>query len=47
MKDSWRLAIEGVPKEGDIYLKFEANEVPNVPHCSNSGDVGDDAYHLT
>ena len=47
MKDSWRLLIEGVPKEGDVYSRFKANSVPNVPHCSNSGDIGDDAYHLT
>ena len=45
MKDSWRLVIEGVPKEGDVYSKFKANGVPNVPHCSNSGDIGDDTYH--
>jgi serine/threonine protein kinase len=47
MKDSWRLVIEGVPKEGDVYSKFKANAVPNVPHCSNSGDIGEDTYHLT
>jgi hypothetical protein len=47
MKDSWRLVIEGVSKEGDVYSKFKANAVPNVPHCSNSGDIGDDTYHLT
>jgi hypothetical protein len=45
MKDSWRLVIEGVPKEGDIYSKFKANAVPNVPHCLNSGDIGDNTYH--
>lgn len=47
LKDSWRLVIEGVPKEGDVYKKFEDNKVPNVPHCSNSGDIGDDKYHST
>ena len=47
MKDSWRLVMEGARKEGIVYSRFEANGVPNVPHCSNSGDVGDDAYHST
>lgn len=47
MKDSWRLAIDGMLKEGDVYSKFKANAVPNVPRCSNSGDIGDDTYHST
>jgi serine/threonine protein kinase len=47
MKDSWRLVIDRVPKEGDIYSKFKANAVPNVPHCSNSGDIGNKTYHST
>lgn len=47
LKDSWRLLLEGVPKEGDVYSRFEANSVPNVPRCSNSGDIGDDEYHST
>jgi hypothetical protein len=48
MKDSWRLVIEGVPREGDVYSKFEEQGVPNVPHCSNSGDIGNDtSYHST
>jgi hypothetical protein len=46
MKDSWRLIIKGVLKEGDIYLRFKANAVSNIPHCSNSGDIGNNTYHL-
>jgi hypothetical protein len=47
MKDSWRLVLEGVPKEGDVYSRFEKNEVKNVPRCSNSGDIGEDKRHRT
>ena len=47
MKDSWRLVLDGVPKEGVVYSRFKLNGVPNVPHCSDSGDVGDDVYHST
>jgi Fungal protein kinase len=45
LKDSWRLVIDGVLKEGDVYSRFKAHKVPNVPRCSNSGDIGDDEYH--
>jgi hypothetical protein len=47
MKDSWRLVLDGVLKEGNIYSKFKANAVPNVPYCSNSGDIGNNTYHST
>jgi len=47
MKDSWRLDLPGVPKEGDVYSNFKVYGVPNVPRCSNSGDIGDDTYHAT
>ncbi|KAF8498954.1 hypothetical protein F5888DRAFT_1633507 [Russula emetica] len=47
MKDSWRLVKEGIPKEGDVYSRFKANAVPNVPHCLNSGDIGKEIYHST
>jgi hypothetical protein len=47
MKDSWRPLLEGILKEGDVYLIFQTNKVPNVPYCSSSGDIGDETYHLT
>ncbi|KAI9433375.1 hypothetical protein F5148DRAFT_113471 [Russula earlei] len=47
MKDSWRPVIAGVPREGDVYSRFKANAVRNVPHCSNSADIGYDKYHST
>jgi hypothetical protein len=46
MKDSWRPLLEGILKEGDIYLIFQTNKVPNVPYCSSLGDIGDETYHL-
>ena len=47
MKDFWRLDIEGVSKEGNVYSKFKAHKVPNIPRCSNLEDVGDPAFHST
>ncbi|KAM6490106.1 hypothetical protein JOM56_014425 [Amanita muscaria] len=49
LKDSWRVACDGMEKEGDIYKMFQEAEepVPNVPYCSASGDIGEDDFHLT
>ncbi|KAH9018282.1 hypothetical protein EDB85DRAFT_1873876, partial [Lactarius pseudohatsudake] len=42
-KDSWRVACD----EGDIYKTLNNAEIPNVPHCAASDDVGVDTYHAT
>lgn len=47
LKDSWRINITGVPKEGDTYAILKRKEVPHIAICSNSGDIGDDTYHST
>jgi len=47
VRDSWRINIIGVPKEGDSYAKLRAHNVPSIAFCSNSGDIGDDTYHTT
>jgi serine/threonine protein kinase len=47
LKDSWRINIIGVPKEGDTYAILRAHDVPHIALCSNSGDIGDDTYHST
>jgi hypothetical protein len=47
VKDSWRINIIGVPKEGDSYMTLQAHGVPYIAVCSNSGDIGDDLYHST
>ncbi|KAI9454523.1 hypothetical protein F5148DRAFT_1288603 [Russula earlei] len=41
LKDSWRVFLPGVLAEGDVYAKLHQSLVPNIPHCSLSGDVGD------
>lgn len=46
-KDSWRIACDEVVREGEVYTILNAANVPNIPYCSASGDVGDDLYHLT
>ena len=47
IKDSWRIDIIGVPKEGDTYAALKAQSVPYIAFCSQSGDIGDDIYHST
>ena len=34
-------------REGEVYAILSAAKVPNIPHCSASGDIGNDLYHLT
>lgn len=45
IKDSWRVSLEGLTPEGQIYSELHDNSVPNVPFCSDAGDIGDDLYH--
>ena len=45
MKDSWRVVLQGVIPEGEIYAKLHQNKVPNIPRCSCATDVGDDILH--
>ncbi|KAF8500968.1 kinase-like domain-containing protein [Russula emetica] len=47
LKDSWRINVIEVPKEGDTYQILRAHDVPHIAICSNSGDIGDDTYHST
>jgi hypothetical protein len=47
LKDSWRVLLEGISPEGEIYAVLHTRSVPNVPHCLLAGDVGDDTYHRT
>ncbi|KAH9164639.1 hypothetical protein EDB89DRAFT_1912027 [Lactarius sanguifluus] len=46
-KDSWRVACNGMEREGDIYKTLNNTEIPNIPRCAASGDVGVDTYHST
>lgn len=47
LKDSWRVLIDDVKPEGDIYRLLHDNQVPNIPLCPFDGDVGDKTYHRT
>jgi hypothetical protein len=46
-KDSWRVACDGLLREGKVYAILNNVGIPNIPHCSASSDIGDDAYHST
>ncbi|KAI9430530.1 hypothetical protein H4582DRAFT_1823919 [Lactarius indigo] len=46
-KDSWRVACNGIKREGELYAILNRACIPNVPCCSASGDVGEDIYHST
>ena len=46
-KDSWRVACNGILKEGDVYAILNSKNVRNIPRCSASGDVRKDTYHST
>ncbi|KAA1467181.1 hypothetical protein DENSPDRAFT_812650 [Dentipellis sp. KUC8613] len=39
LKDSWRIDVEAIPKEYEIYKKLHAKEVPNIPDWHCGGDV--------
>lgn len=44
-KDSWRVDLEGMTKEGDIYVELNSALVPNIPRCSASGDIDGHTTH--
>ncbi|KAF8258879.1 hypothetical protein EI94DRAFT_1468480, partial [Lactarius quietus] len=46
-KDSWWVACDGVMNEGEVYTILSKVHVPSIPHCSASGDIGDENYHST
>lgn len=45
LKDSWRVLLDDVKPEGDIYQLLHREGVPNIPSCWSDGDVGDETYH--
>jgi len=44
LKDSWRVLIDGVKPEGEVYDMLHKNQVPNVPRCSLGRDIGDQLH---
>jgi len=47
LKDSWRISLEDIMPEGDVYKMLHKGNVPNIPCCSMSGDIGDDDFHCS
>jgi hypothetical protein len=48
LKDSWRVLIGGIRKEGDVYRQLHDKKVPNIPPCLMADDIGaDDSHHRT
>ncbi|KAI9444414.1 hypothetical protein BJY52DRAFT_1194324 [Lactarius psammicola] len=45
LKDSWRVLLEDITPEGEVYATLRQHSVPNIPLCSYAGDVGDGNYH--
>ncbi|KAN0118276.1 Ribonuclease H-like domain containing protein [Russula decolorans] len=47
LKDSWRININDMPREGDSYAILHKERIPNIAECLDSGDIGDGTYHST
>jgi hypothetical protein len=47
LKDSWRVLLNDITPEGEVYVKLHLHSVPNILHCSHTGDVGGDTYHTS
>jgi hypothetical protein len=47
LKDSWRVLVDGIRPEGDVYALLKEKNVPNVPFCSLANDIGDADVHRT
>jgi Fungal protein kinase len=47
LKDSWRVLLNDIKPEGKVYEHLWRHEVPHIPFCSYSGDVGDQIYHAS
>jgi hypothetical protein len=40
LKDYWRVNVQGMEKEGDIYKELHAHKVPHIPRFDRGGDLG-------
>src|SRR5260370_23312050 len=45
LKDSWRVLLEGIKPEGEIYHLLPENGFPNIPTYLLADDVGNETYH--
>ena len=41
IKDTWRVDLPDIEKEGDTYVVMAAAQVKNIAPCSAAGDIGD------
>lgn len=39
LKDTWRIDLQDLQPEGQVYRTLNDADVPNVPHCVASGDI--------
>jgi len=47
LKDLWRIDVEGIQPEGEVYKTLRRAEVPHVPQCLTWGDISTNDYHST
>jgi hypothetical protein len=47
LKDTWRIDLDGITPEGEVYAKLNAASVRNIPQCLASGDISSSEYHAT
>ncbi len=47
LKDSWRIDLDGITPEGEVYAKLNAVSARNIPQCLASGDISSSEYHAT
>jgi len=47
LKDSWRVLLDDISLEGEIYSYLHNQSVPYIPHCYQAGDIGNKLYHTS
>ena len=47
LKDSWQALLDDILPEGQIYAELHSQSVPNIPHCHQAGDIGNELYHTS
>ena len=47
LKDSWRINLDNIPREGETYAKLHNHWVPYIAECSLAEDVGEECFHHT
>ena len=47
LKDSWRVLLDDISPEGEIYSHLHSQSVPYIPHCYRAGDISNELYHTS